>query len=134
MAGESEDEPHEPRVVDDGAGAEPWINLDGALREVADALGPGRRTRSWAEVLLERLGVEEVADLDRPHLVLCCHVATGVTSYQGPYPNALTALVAAQEEHQALSRAGEEDAVSFSVAPLFSVDPPLPRAAPLEPT
>ncbi|SDD29437.1 hypothetical protein [Nocardioides lianchengensis] len=74
----------------------------------------------WAGLLLERIVQEEVADLDRPHLVMSRHVATGITSYRGPYRDALAAVVAAQEEQIASQRHGQEEGMVFSVAPLFA--------------
>ena len=61
--------------------------------------------------------------LDRPHLVICVHEATGVTSYQGPYPDGLSALVAAEAERSALAHDPTEGPVRLVVAPLFAPGP-----------
>jgi hypothetical protein len=77
-------------------------------------------------MLLDNLAAAEIADLDRPHLVVCRDEMTGVTTYQGPYPNALSAVTAAQHE-QDLIGATDEKALVW-VAPLFAADiPPLSR-------
>ena len=83
---------------------------------------PRQLDDQWMEVLLGQLVAEEAADLERPHLVVYEHVDTGFVTYQGPYPNALSAVLAGLSERDA-TRATEGEQVSYKVARLFDADP-----------
>ena len=81
-------------------------------------------------ILLEGMVLEEVVDLDRSHLVVYQHRPTGVISYQDPYPDALTATVAARTELEAVLGTDEEGEVTCVVAPIRAGDPtPQPKSA-----
>lgn len=81
----------------------------------------------WVELLLAHLIAEEAADLERPHLVVFEHVDTGFVTYQGPYPNALSALLAGQAERDA-TRENDGDEVSYKIARLFTTQVPATRS------
>ena len=44
------------------------------------------------DLLCQAIAREESAELTLPHIVLCADPGSGVTTYCGPYPDALTAL------------------------------------------
>jgi hypothetical protein len=77
----------------------------------------------WAERLLSGLARDEVADLDRPHLIVCFHPGTGITTYHGPYPNALAATAVVQHESDRQRDLSADEVVELSVAPLFDAIP-----------
>jgi len=64
-------------------------------------------------LLLDRVIAGEVAEIDEPHIVLIRDEHT--TCYEGPYPDALSALVAAEAERATVA---PRDATVVSVAPL----------------
>ena len=72
-------------------------------------------------LLLDRVIAGEVAEIDAPHIVLIRDEHT--TCYEGPYPDALSALVAAEAE---LATVAPRDLTVVSVAPLHR--PGGPRA------
>lgn len=73
----------------------------------------------WADRLLGGMARDEVADLDRPHLIVCRHPATGITTYHGPYPNALAATTVVLRETDAQHDHDPDDVLELSIAPLF---------------
>lgn len=107
-----------------------------------DELDSGEPEPAWtadaAARFLDHLVRAGVDELDQPHVVVCADPSTGARSYLGPYPDALSAAVAAQTGHDAAAAdaetgAGEADPVArlvFTVAPLHGADPPLPRSDP----
>lgn len=75
-----------------------------------DGLQPlPRRTDPLTRLLLENVVTESVREIDGPHLVICRDPHTGLMSFQGPFPDGLSALVAADQEDESLQ---------VSVAPL----------------
>jgi len=56
-----------------------------------------------------------VEDLDRAHLVVCCGLRDGEPAYVGPFPSALDAVVAAEQEEQMLRAEGFDPVVSVAV-------------------
>lgn len=92
----------------------------------AGAVGPAW-TEATASLLFEHLVQAGVAELDQPHVMICMDPATGAWSLQGPFPDALSAAVAAQRDHDAEYDArGTGGGLRFSVAPLQPVDRPEP--------
>jgi hypothetical protein len=78
------------------------------------------------QLLREYLIAEAMADLDLPHVVVCTHLDTGVSSIQGPYPHALAAAEAAHRDRAALSRdttPGSEGRLRYAVVPLIAAGP-----------
>ena len=75
--------------------------------------------RALSKMLVDRLVAVAVGDLDLAHLVICTHLATGVTSYQGPYRDALAAAAAADRDAACLGGEGGEGELRFSIAPLL---------------
>jgi hypothetical protein len=61
----------------------------------------------------------EVAELDMPHVVVTVVEGCPTATFSGPYPNGLTALTAAEAEHQADRAAGGTGDVTFCVAALY---------------
>lgn len=62
-----------------------------------------------------------VAEVDLPHIVVCRDPETRTTSYSGPFPTAVDALVAAEREGAEDRRVGAGPPMEFSVAALFPV-------------
>ncbi|GAA4727945.1 hypothetical protein GCM10023350_08770 [Nocardioides endophyticus] len=100
----------EGAIVDEMSLPENWIE------------DPRQPDDQWMEVLLTQLVAEEMADLERPHVVVYEHVDTGFVTYQGPYPNAMSAVLAGLSERDATC-ATEGEQVSYKVARLFDADP-----------
>lgn len=88
----------------------------------SDASADGDTRAGIQRLLIENLVREGMQDLDAPHLVVCTDLEDGTVSFQGPYPDALTALLAAEAECGDLGP--ELLGLRFSVAPLL---PPRPR-------
>lgn len=95
-------------------------------------------TAEVAARLIEHLVRSGVDELDQPHVVVCTDPATGSSSYLGPYPDALSAAVAAEVGREVAAtdadpRAGDADPLThlrFTVAPLQGADPPAPPSGP----
>ncbi|MFC6154741.1 hypothetical protein [Nocardioides yefusunii] len=85
-----------------------------------DLTGDDARTRI-NRLLVENLVREGVQDLDAPHLVVCTDLEDGTVSFQGPYADALTAVLAAEAESGDI--APDISGLRFTVAPLL---PPRP--------
>jgi len=60
-------------------------------------------------------------EIDLPHIVVCSDRETGAVSYSGPFPDGLTALVAAEREATLDRRGITEAPMEFSVAALLPV-------------
>lgn len=97
---------------------------DGPQAEDRDAAGGeyARDPEAVANLVWEHLIEEAITELDRPHLVICTHTATGVSSYQGPYRDALAAAIAAQQDQDCLTGPDGVSALRFTVAPLLEVE------------
>jgi len=76
--------------------------------------------RALSAMLVDRLVAVAVTDLDLTHVVICTHVATGVTSYQGPYRDAMEAAAAAERDAACLGGEDGEGELRFSIAPLVA--------------
>lgn len=86
--------------------------------------GPSpEEVRATSALLVRRLVEEAVAELDLPHVVICTHVATGITCYQGPYPDALAAATAAERDIVGLGGPDGEGELRFTIAPLTATEP-----------
>ena len=90
--------------------------------------GPGEDWRALAvETLRETLVREAMEDLDRPHVLLVGDVGLGLTLVLGPFPDALTATVAAHAQQQEDDRElGPSSVRTYQVSLLF---PPMPVRA-----
>ena len=71
-----------------------------------------------ARLVLDSLVSESMREVESPHVVVCTDTESGTESYQGPYRDGLTALVAAEAEADDLGTA--VSGLRFSVAPLLS--------------
>lgn len=65
-------------------------------------------------LVLSRLVQAEAAEFDQPHIVLVS--GAQFTTYEGPYPDAISALMAAAQEEEALAQEAE---LTISIAPLM---------------
>lgn len=82
---------------------------------------PGDDDRTWRDDLATEMihdylsrAVAAAAreEIDRPHIVVCRDPESGAVSYSGPYPDGLSALLAAERE-------AEIEALEYGVATLF---------------
>lgn len=73
-------------------------------------------TDELVEKLIGLLVDAEGDTADHPHILICCG-ESGVTSYLGPFPTAMAAMAAADEQERSWGCI-EED-VNFTVAPLL---------------
>jgi hypothetical protein len=73
--------------------------------------------QQMVHLVLDSLVGESVREIDLPHLVLCTDLETGAVSYEGPYPDGMTALAAAESESTELD--AEVSGFRFTVAPLL---------------
>lgn len=91
----------------------------------------GEEDRAWYDQVRGDRSVEAVfaflsqamctsarEEIELPHIVLCRDVETGCTSYSGPFPNGLAALVAAERERVVDDATNDGSPMSFSVAAL----------------
>ena len=69
------------------------------------------------ERLMNLLVEAEADSADRPHILICSG-QSGVTSYMGPFPTALAAMAAAEEQQQSWGYI--EEHVAYSVALLLT--------------
>jgi hypothetical protein len=69
-------------------------------------------TGPLARLLIDSVVAESVREIDLPHVVVVHDPVTGTSSMQGPFPNGLAALVAAD---------AEDPSMQVSVAPLLDV-------------
>lgn len=58
-----------------------------------------------ARLLLDNVVAESIREIDGPHVVILRDPASGATSFQGPFPDGLTALLIADAEDPALEAA-----------------------------
>jgi hypothetical protein len=88
---------------------------------------PGQDWQAVAvETLRETLVREAMEDLDRPHVVLVGDVELGLTLVLGPFPDALTAAVAADAQRREDDRElGPSSVRTYRVSLIF---PPMPVA------
>lgn len=92
--------------------------------ERSDAWRNDFRLELFHEFLVRAVGAAALAEVDLPHIVICRDDQTGTTSYSGPYPDAMAALVHAERERVLDASLGEDEPMRFSVAALY------PSAAP----
>jgi len=71
------------------------------------------------ELLSRAVTAAEMAELDLPHIVVCADVGTGLTTYSGPFADALAALSFAEEEAALDGSVFGESDLRYSVAALY---------------
>jgi hypothetical protein len=85
------------------------------------------------QILWERLVAEELADSDRPHVLISSDAETDSMTVTGPYPNGMAAAAAAEIEHaNDLSRLGIERI--YRLAPLLPPHEPYAATEPDSPS
>jgi hypothetical protein len=89
-----------------------------------DALRPdGDGCRVVAELLLRALVDCEVGTLDHEHVLIITDPGAGISTYAGPYPDAVSALVALQAERCLLERTGSCPGYTYRIAPMYPSEP-----------
>ncbi|MBO9522075.1 MAG: hypothetical protein J7518_11110 [Nocardioidaceae bacterium] len=71
------------------------------------------------ESILQAISRMITTEIERPHVLICADQATGTTSYLGPFPDGLSALVAADEQERQDQLHAPGDAFVYTVAPLY---------------
>lgn len=79
---------------------------------------PDPRARE-GETVLEAISRMISTEIERPHLLICEDMATGTTSYLGPFRDGLAALLAADEQERQDALHAPGDVFSYAVAPLY---------------
>jgi hypothetical protein len=69
------------------------------------------------------MGEMAAAEIDFKHIVVSTTKATGASTYRGPFPTALDALLAADKEEHRLGLDGSTGQV-IRIAPLYEATPP----------
>ncbi|MGE0166684.1 MAG: hypothetical protein AB7I40_06585 [Nocardioides sp.] len=76
----------------------------------------GRNAGEVYERLMATLVNEEVGSLMRPHIVVCSSRDTAMVCYSGPYPDGLSALIAAERDARQVF---DDLDLHFQVSPLL---------------
>lgn len=80
------------------------------------------RVDAVQEVLNRVLGSVEAAEVEMPHIVICCDEETGSETYSGPFPSGLAALVFAESECAVDRELNDGTPLRFRVAALYSAE------------
>lgn len=70
----------------------------------------------------DALSLEARNEIELPHIVICRDPETGAASYTGPFPEAVAALVFAEQESERDRDFNPDGAMVFEVAALFPVE------------
>jgi hypothetical protein len=84
-----------------------------------EATGVGEALNSMVDAVVR----DESRELSGPHVVMCTDRHSGYVTLSGPYPDGMSALVAADWEDQQL-REIHERGFRFTVVPLLAPIPP----------